>query len=189
MNIAGRLFKSIKVIQRVNPIIISYTHGTKNRNYERLSSILFAATLFSWNPFKSKTDDPEDQLVATIKRSILLVQNGEPKKAEQMLHLALRMAQDLKSRDGITFVYDVMANLAMDVQDYVKAEKLFVDVMKRIMGDGAAEDDNRVLHISSKIAYIAYMQENIEKAKQVNCEYQFLLFKIKLNHFRGLNGL
>lgn len=149
-------------------MIISYSNRTKHRQYESFSSIVLAATLFSWNPFKSRSDeDPEEQLVTAIKRSILMIQNGETRKAEQMLHLALRMAQDLNNKDGITFVYDVMANLAMDVKDYIKAEKLFVDVMKRIIGDGANQDDNRVLHISSKIAYIAHMQKNIEKAKQV----------------------
>lgn len=58
-----------------------------------------------------------------------------------------------------------------------KAEKLFVDVMQRLMGlEKATEDDVRVLHISSKIAHIAYLQENIDKAL---LGYNFVLDKIK----------
>lgn len=80
--------------------------------------------------------------------------------------MALRMAQDLQSKDGITYVYDAMANLAMDRGEFDKAEKLFVDVMKRLFGDGADEDDLRLLHISAKIAHMAEQSGQLEKAKQ-----------------------
>ena len=80
--------------------------------------------------------------------------------------MALRMAQDLQSRDGITYVYDAMANLAMERGEFEKAEKLFVDVMKRLFGDGAQEDDLRLLHISAKIAHMAEQSGHLEKARQ-----------------------
>lgn len=69
---------------------------------------------------------------------------GQHEKAEQMLHLALRMAQDLQNKDGITFVFDVMANLAMEQGEYKKSEKLFVTVMQRLLTDGYAQDDIKV---------------------------------------------
>lgn len=114
-------------------------------------------------------DDPEtaeEKLIMTIKRAILSIQREEYEKAEKILHLALRMAQDLQSKDGITYVYDTLANLAMDRGDFVKAEKLFVDVMQRLFGDGADEKDIRLLHISAKIAHMAEQSGNLEKAKQ-----------------------
>lgn len=89
-------------------------------------------------------DTPEDKLVMTIKRSILCIQREQYAKAEQMLHLALRMAQDLQNKDGVTFIYDVMANLAMETEQYKKAEKLFVNVMQRLLQDGCKEDDIKV---------------------------------------------
>ena len=42
------------------------------------------------------------------------MQQGELDKAQMMLHLALKMAQDLNHFDGITFIYDQLANLAFD---------------------------------------------------------------------------
>lgn len=49
--------------------------------------------------------------------------------------------------------------------------------MQRIMGlDQATEDDVRVLHISSKVAHIAYLQDNMDKAL---LGYNFVLEKIK----------
>lgn len=105
-------------------------------------------------------------MITTIKRAILSIQRDEYEKAERILHLALRMAQDLKSSDGITYVYDAMANLAMERGQFEKAEKLFVDVMKRLFGDGADEDDMRLLHISAKIAHMAEQAGQLDKAKQ-----------------------
>lgn len=106
---------------------------------------IIAANIFSL--FKKKDDEeetPEDKMIMAIKRSILCIQKEEYGKAEQMLHLALRMAQDLQSKDGVTYIYDVMGNLAMERGHFIKAEKLFVDVMKRLFGDGLKEDDIKV---------------------------------------------
>lgn len=98
--------------------------------------------------FFSKSNDeetPEDQLIMNIKRSILSMQREEFAKSEKMLHLALRMAQDLNNKDGITYIYDLMANLALQVEQFAKAKKLFVTVMQRLLQDGYKEDDNKVI--------------------------------------------
>ncbi|KAI8124867.1 mitochondrial, Tetratricopeptide repeat protein 19 like protein [Lucilia cuprina] len=115
--------------------------------------------------FKSDEETPENKLITTIKRSILCIQREQYDKAEQMLHLALRMSQDLQSKDGITYVYDIMANLAMEREQYKKAERLFAEVMRRLLGDGLSEENTKILHISSKLAHIAQLQGDIEKAK------------------------
>lgn len=128
---------------------------------------LVASSFLSW--FSKKTDDedtPESQLITIIKRSILSIQKEEYQKAEQMLHLALKMAQDLQSKDGITYIYDIMANLAMEVGDFAKAEKLFVNVMQRLFSDGFVEDHIKMLHISSKVAHLAQLQGHLDKAAQ-----------------------
>ncbi|XP_023305603.2 tetratricopeptide repeat protein 19 homolog, mitochondrial [Lucilia cuprina] len=115
--------------------------------------------------FKSDEETPENKLITTIKRSILCIQREQYDKAEQMLHLALRMSQDLQSKDGIIYVYDIMANLAMEREQYKKAERLFAEVMRRLLGDGLSEENTKILHISSKLAHIAQLQGDIEKAK------------------------
>lgn len=59
-----------------------------------------------------------------------------------------------------------MANLALERGDFEKAEKLFVNVMQRLFGDGFKENHIKMLHISSKIAHMAGLQGNLEKARQ-----------------------
>lgn len=99
--------------------------------------------------FSKDEETAEDKLINNIKRSILCIQRGEHHKAEQMLHLALRMAQDMQNKDAVTFVFDVMANLAMEQGEFKKAEKLFVSVMQRLLADGFAQDDIKVSFIAS----------------------------------------
>jgi len=71
-----------------------------------------------------------------------------------MLHLALKLAQEQINAEGITYVYDVMANLAYDTGEYDKSEKLFVNVLQRLLAQGLPGNDNKLIHISLKIASI-----------------------------------
>lgn len=86
----------------------------------------------------------EGKLKTTLKRTILCIRKGEYQKAEQMAHLALRMAQDIQSYDGITFCYDIMANLAFETEQYQKAEKLYESVLQRLLQKGVPQDDIQV---------------------------------------------
>lgn len=86
----------------------------------------------------------EGKLKTTLKRTILCIRKGEFQKAEQMAHLALRMAQDTQNYDGTTLCYDVMANLAFDSEQYAKAQKLFEEVLQRLLQKGVPQDDIQV---------------------------------------------
>ena len=55
-----------------------------------------------------------------------------------------------------------MANLAFIQEDYKKAEKLFVSVMKRLLADGVPENDLRIIHMSLKMAKMYEYQEDFE---------------------------
>ncbi|XP_011304360.1 tetratricopeptide repeat protein 19 homolog, mitochondrial [Fopius arisanus] len=115
--------------------------------------------------FGKEDEELEPELITTIKRSILLIQRGEYKKAEQMLHVALHQAQTLQHYDGITYVYDVLANLAFEVGDVEKSKKLFVSVMQRLMSTGTAEGDMKMIHISLKLARLYEISGDPGKAE------------------------
>lgn len=98
------------------------------------------ALLVKKKPVEDETT-PEGKLKTTLKRTILAIRRGEFDKAEQMAHLALRMAQDIQSYDGITLCYDIMANLAVDREQYKKAQDLFESVLQRLIEKGVPQDD------------------------------------------------
>lgn len=79
-----------------------------------------------------------------------------------MLHIALHQAQTIQHYEAITYIYDVMANLAFETKDYPKAQKLFVTVLQRLMSKGVLENDTRVIHISLKMAKVL---ENLGQVK------------------------
>lgn len=121
-------------------------------------------SLFTWLGFQTKLS-AEDELIQTIKHCILFIQRLEYEKAEQLLHIALRQAQQIHHQLGITYIYDVMANLALEREQLDKAKQLFVSVTQRVMADGATEDDPRVIHISIKLARISHLKKEYSTAQ------------------------
>lgn len=121
-------------------------------------------SIFTWLGFE-KNMSAEDELIETIKHCVLFIQRTEYDKAEQLLHVALRQAQQIQHQLGITYIYDVMANLALQREQLDKAKQLFVAVTQRIMADGANEDDLRVIQISTKLARISHLKKDYTTAQ------------------------
>lgn len=150
----------------------------KRKNVSQINCFILSSSFF-WNLFKSeeKKDDTEE-LKMTIKRSILLIQKKEFEKAEQLLHVALRQAQTLQHYDGITYVYDIMANLAYDTNDFKKAHQLFTSVLQRLITKGVPENDLAVIHISLKLASMYNKAGDFKNAEK---GYKFCLHNLKNN--------
>lgn len=97
------------------------------------------------------------------------------------------MAQTVKNQLAETYIFDLMGNLAYESNELDKAEKLFVDVIRRLMDlEKAAEDDIRILHISTKIAHIAYLQNNLDKAM---IGFEYVLQRIEKKDFMNDENL
>lgn len=131
-------------------------------------------SLFTWLGFDKKT--AEDELIHTIKYSILFIQRNEYEKAERLLHVALRQAQQIQNEQGITYIYDVMANLALQKDQLDKANSLFVAVAQRVMASGATEDDLRIIHLSTKLARVNHLKKEYDIAK---LGYEWCLNKLE----------
>ncbi|XP_014468804.1 PREDICTED: tetratricopeptide repeat protein 19 homolog, mitochondrial isoform X2 [Dinoponera quadriceps] len=82
-----------------------------------------------------------------------------------MLHIALHQAQTVQHYDAITYIYDVLANVAFYTQEYHKAQNLFVIVMQRLMSKGALENDMRIIHISLKVAKVMEALGQLDEAE------------------------
>ena len=113
---------------RINAREYYHHHHHQKRSFAlQLSSV----SLLGWLGLKkeSQQQDAEknptaadlEKLTDTIRLGILAVKDGSNDKAETILHSALRMAQDLNSDDGVTYVYAILANLAFYRVWYIKA--------------------------------------------------------------------
>lgn len=156
-----------RYLSQINRIRENSSNRYQWNNTSRTTAFV-ASGSFLFDLFKPKEErerDDVEELKMTIKRSILLIQKQEFPKAEQMLHIALRQAQTLQHYDGITYIYDVMANLAYDLNDFEKAETLFKFVLSRLLAKKVPEDDLSIIHISLKIADIYEKRGDIKKAE------------------------
>ncbi|KAL1494281.1 hypothetical protein ABEB36_009904 [Hypothenemus hampei] len=144
--------------------------------------VTFALSILTWLGFNKADEEKDSELIMTLKRAVLCTQREQFETAEQMLHLALRIAQQQQDYQGILYCYDLMANLAFNTYDLDKAEKLFVNVLQLLLGDGTSEDDLKVIHISLKLARICQLKANIERA---DLGYRWCLEKIE--HQRKVN--
>lgn len=149
---------------KANYIYVPSITSFKNRNLSAAVPITLGFSIFTWLGFDKKLS-AEDELIHTIKHCVLFIQRTEYVKAEQLLHVALRQAQNIHHHLGITYIYDVMANLALEREQLDKAKQLFIAVSQRIMADGATEDDARIVHISAKLARISHLQKEYTTAQ------------------------
>ena len=151
-----RVSRSFRTIQNISANVSKIPKTTK--------PYLFGFSLFTWLGFDKKLS-AEDELVHTIKHCILFIQKNEFEKAEPLLHVALSQAQQINHKYGITYFYDVMANLALQREQLDKAKQLYVVVTQRIMADGATEDDPKVVHLSVKLARVSHLQKDYPTAQ------------------------
>ncbi|KAB0797366.1 hypothetical protein PPYR_08360 [Photinus pyralis] len=143
-------------------------------NKKPLKAVI-ALNVLTWLGFVDTDKDEESELIMTIKRAILATRREQYDIAEQLLHVALRLAQQQQNENGITYCYDLMANLAFDQYDLSKAEKLFISVLQRLLSTGMEQNDLKVIHISLKLARICHLKAENEKA---DIGYNWCLEKI-----------
>ncbi|KAK4880229.1 hypothetical protein RN001_008375 [Aquatica leii] len=138
--------------------------------------VYLSLNILSWLGFVDDDENKESELIMTLKRAILATNREQFDKAEQLLHIALRLAQQQLNEQGITYCYDLMANLAFNRLELDKSEKLFVSVVQRLLSNGVQQDDLKVIHISLKLARICHLKGEDEKA---DLGYNWCLEKIQ----------
>ncbi|CAL4153735.1 unnamed protein product [Meganyctiphanes norvegica] len=141
------------------------SHGSKKRRHGifNVPSVLLALSFFGIKT-EEETEQKESELINMMKFGILAIRKGELKKAEQLLHLALKTAQESQNTQAVTYIYDLLANVAFQRDEYAKAENLFKHVMQRLISGGMAEDDNALVEISLKLASVYASMGDYEKA-------------------------
>lgn len=103
-----------------------------------------ALSILTWLGFTKEDEQKDSELIMTLKRAVLCTQREQFDKAEQILHLALRIAQQQQNQQGILYCFDLMANLAFETVELEKAEKLFVTVLQMLLSQGMQDDDLKV---------------------------------------------
>ena len=110
--------------------------------------------------------EEEDDLTLAVKRGILAIQEGDLARADRLLHIALKMAQDSGREEAITHIFCLMGNLAMERNFPGQAERLLKTVVQRLIAAGEPSDGNSVVEISLKLAQIYASIGSLQQAEQ-----------------------
>ncbi|KAF5295435.1 hypothetical protein FQA39_LY13096 [Lamprigera yunnana] len=176
---SSKLFndKSSKIIvHKGHKTLVTVISESLNPSKLGTLKTLLAINILSWLGFNDDDEKKESELIMILKRAVLSTNREEFSKAEKLLHLALRIAQQQQHEQGITYCYDLMANLAFNQLELDKARKLFVSVQQRLLSTGTPENDLKVIHISLKLSRICHLQAENETA---DIGYNWCLEKIK----------
>ena len=107
----------------------------------------------------------DSNLLTTVKRGILASQEGDLKRAQQILHLALRQASEMGDHAAVNHIYCLLADIAIEMNLFGEAERLYIDVMKRIITEGEPQNSNAIVEMSLKLANIQSVREDFNKAE------------------------
>jgi len=139
--------------------------GPRARYTEGINKKVVFSGVLTWLGLSQESESEHD-LIITIKRGILAAQEGDLKRADQIFHVALKMADDIGHEEGKTHIFSLLANTALERGFIGQAERLFTEVLRRILANGEPQDSNAVVEISLKLADIFNRQNDLDKAEQ-----------------------
>lgn len=108
------------------------------------------------NEEKVKKMKPAELLVA---KGVLSMCDQEYHKAGELFHQALHIAQDEKNEEQETLVLNLLASNYFESGDFKKAEKLFIDLITRLIDHDVEPTNPAILELSLKLASI-YSKNN-----------------------------
>ena len=130
---------------------------------------ILQAGLLGWLGFSSPQGGPvqeDDDLTLAVKRGILAIQEGDLTRADRLLHIALKMAQDSGREEAVTHIFCLLGNLALERNFPGQAERLLKTVVQRLIAAGEPSDSNSVVEISLKLAQVYASIGKLEQAEQ-----------------------
>lgn len=118
-----------------------------------------------------------------IAKGVLAMCDQEYNRASDLFHSALRIAQDEDDEERETLVLNLLASNFFESGDLVNAEKLFIDLMKRMIAHDVEATDLAILELSLKLASI-YSKDQMTHDKALK-GFKFVIDSL-LNNLQDL---
>ena len=147
------------------PLVLHNT-DQKSRSGRFGGKTVLQAGILGWLGLTSAPVEEEDDLTLAVKRGILAIQEGDLARADRLLHIALKMAQDSGREEAITHIFCLLGNLALERNFPGQAERLLKTVVQRLIAAGEPSDSNSVVEISLKLAQVYASIGSLEQAEQ-----------------------
>merc|ERR1719339_404408 len=157
--------RSMLVASR-NRLVLHRKTNQQSRSGHFGGKTVLQAGLLGWLGLTSPPVEEEDDLTLAVKRGILAIQEGDLARADRLLHIALKMAQDGGREEAITHIFCLLGNLALERNFPGQAERLLKTVVQRLIAAGEPTDSNSVVEISLKLAQIYASIGTLQQAEQ-----------------------
>lgn len=145
----------------------NYKHRSHNNNHRHIHVVSTLAVLGIFKKMtagdieeeKAKLSDeqkmkkmsPTEILIA---KGVLSMCDQDYSKANELFHEALRLSQDENNEEQETLILNLLASNFFEADDFENAEKLFIDLMKRMIANNVEPTDPAILELSLKLASI-----------------------------------
>ena len=149
-----------------NHSVLAQNTNQKSRSGHFGGRTVLQAGFLGWLGLTSPPVEEEDDLTLAVKRGILAIQEGDLARADRLLHIALKMAQDSGREEAITHIFCLMGNLAIERNFPGQAERLLKTVVQRLIAAGEPTDSNSVVEISLKLAQTYASIGSLQQAEQ-----------------------
>ena len=150
-----------------NRLVLHRKTNQQSRSGHFGGKTVLQAGLLGWLGLTSPPEEEEeDDLTLAVKRGILAIQEGDLARADRLLHIALKMAQDSGREEAITHIFCLMGNLAIERNFPGQAERLLKTVVQRLIAAGEPTDSNSVVEISLKLAQTYASIGSLQQAEQ-----------------------
>lgn len=112
---------------------------------------------------KIKKMNPTEILIA---KGVLSMCDQDYTKANELFHKALRLSQDENNEEQETLILNLLASNFFEADDFDNAEKLFIDLIKRMIANNVEPTDPAILELSLKLASI-YSKNKLTHEKAI----------------------
>lgn len=140
-----------------------------NFKYYGLTYLAAAGTLYH-----NSEEDLESNLAHLMVLAKMALEQGDTERAEEILKIGLKLSQDHKLNNGMPFIYDVLASIALASGNMEKAELTLVEGIEALTKLGFDENNHSIIDFRLRLARI-YSNTGYNKLAEIgfeNCLHQ-----------------
>lgn len=115
--------------------------------------------------------DAETNLVYIMNLARYALETGEVDRAEAILKLGLKLSEEHKLYNGLPFIYDILATLAINDGKTEEAELLLVEVIEKLSSLGYPDNNHNLVDFRLRLArlYSVAGDKNLAEIGFQNC--------------------
>ncbi|GLV41486.1 Tetratricopeptide repeat domain 19 [Carabus blaptoides fortunei] len=102
----------------------------------------------------NEADDIEDNVAHLVALARLALEKGDVDRAQEILRLGLKIAEDHKFYSGVVYLYDILSTIALSEGDIKQVENLMTAVIEKLSLWGFPDDHYNIIDFKLRLSRI-----------------------------------